>query len=424
MSVLLLLGAVTPAAAGDATVRIQDFFGNVNRVLTDPGYEDRLPERLGALRALVIEMVDFGHAAEFALGSEWPARTRTEREEFIRLFTDLMQTSVFAMVGGRARIDNGLSVTYVGELDERDGVTVATSVLTRSGAQMGVGYRMARRNDRWMVRDVVVDGVSLVDNYRAQFQKVIHRSSYAGLVTEMRTRIAELGRPTEMAARGPRASLTTASIPEASVTAQPVAVVAPPSSSAPLAAPGTTAVAAPVSAPPGASPAAAISPAPSVASPAPAPAIATPSATSPPAPIASQSAAPAAAPAPVVAPVTSAPASPTWRAASETPVDTARVAQVRVAPPAIPRTIAPRAVVAPRPAAIASFWVQLGAFREVERAIQVVSALKDEEISMLSAPGRPLIRVLVGPFGNRADATAKMRDLRRRGYDGFVAEAN
>lgn len=365
---LVVLGAGGPASASDATDRIRSFFSDVNRVLANARDDERMPERLGELRAMVFEMVDFPRAAEVALGLEWFGRTRAEREEFTRLFSDLLQTSVFAMVGGRARIDNGLAVNFVGELSDGAGVTVATSVLTRSGAEMAVGYRMARRNGRWMVHDVVVDGVSLVDNYRAQFQKVIQRSSYAGLVGEMRTRLAELARPMETAT----------------------------AARAPVTVPAAAREAAPVSAPAPAAPA--VSPAPVVVAAAPPSAVARVE----PAPAVSRVSEPASAAAP--------------SAADPPAVETSRAEPLRVVASTAPRAIVPRT---PRGA---MFWVQIGAFREVDRAMRVVAALRDEAISMLSVPGQPLIRVLIGPFPNRAAATAKLQDLQRRGYEAFIAE--
>lgn len=249
MLVLVLVSAL-PASAGAPTERIREFFASVNRVIADPSFDDRPQERLLALRGLVVEIVDFRSAAAVALGPAWAARTTAERDEFGRLFTDLLQTSVFSSVGGRARIDNGLTVTYIGELGDRDGQTVATSVLTRSGGEMAVGYRMALRQGRFMVHDVVIDGVSLVDNYRAQFQKVIQRSSYAGLVGEMRARIADL--------RGPGAPPTTmAAAPSApgsvAVTAAPASVPVA-AAAAPASVPVTAAAKEEVAAPAPASP--------------------------------------------------------------------------------------------------------------------------------------------------------------------------
>ena len=200
LALAAILSSATPAAAGPPTDRVREFFGQVNRTLADPAFEDRPLDRLPVLRALVADVVDFRTAAAVALGNEWAPRSFAEREEFVGLFTDLLQTSVVGSVGSRARLDNGVAVTYIAELGDAGGITVSTSVLTRSGGEMDVGYRMVSRDGRWMVHDVVVDGVSLVDNYRAQFQKVIQRSSYAGLVNEMRTRIHDLGRVPVVAA--------------------------------------------------------------------------------------------------------------------------------------------------------------------------------------------------------------------------------
>jgi phospholipid transport system substrate-binding protein len=355
---------------------IREFFADVNRVLADQSYEDRLPERLAALRALVVEVVDFRDAAAVALGPEWSSRTPGEREEFVRLFADLLQTSVFSSIGGRARIENGLTVTYIGELDDREGVTVATTVLARNGREMAVGYRMAQRDGRWMIHDVVVDGVSLVDNYRAQFQKVMQRSSYEDLVGEMRARIADLG----------HAPVT------ASMRPVPAIVTAAPAVSAPsLAEP-------PVQQP---APVMTITPAPVVV--AVAPAVSAPVQTA-------------------VAPVQTAvaPVQTTVSAPVQTVV--ARVPAVG-APPRISAIaeIPPRAVAPPSTDA-RGFWIQVGAFRSDERAMQVLAALRDQTASLLAAPAQ-LLRVVVGPFSDRRAAAAKLREIRARGYDAFIAEA-
>ena len=360
LTLALLVATGAPAAADAPTEQIREFFGNVNRVLADPSYDDRLPDRLAAMRALVAEIVDFRNAASFALGFEWSARSTAEREEFARLFADLLQTSVFSSVGSRARLDNGLAVTYVGELTDPNGVTVATTVLTRGGSEMAVGYRMAKRQNRWMVHDVVIDGVSIVENYRAQFQKVMQRSSYAGLVSEMRARIADLGR------QAPPVAAT------AVVTAAPAAVVAS-SGAEPIPAAETA-------------PVASAEPRPLVVVAVPVEVAAAAPPPSPPAPAVTPSPAPRSAPPVVVAAV-----------------------PVRPIESRVPRAPA--------------FWVQVGAFQNVERAIGVATALRDHAVSIITAPDQPLMRVLIGPFTERAAAAAKLREIRARGYDAFIAEA-
>ncbi len=372
----VLIGAVSTASAGPALEHMRDFFGRVNRLLVDPAYDDRLPERLGAIRALVGELVDFRSAAVLALGAEWDTRTSAEREEFARLFADLLQTSVLSSIGGRARIANGLAVTYIGELPDRDGVTVATSVLMRTGTEMGVGYRMTERNGRWKVYDVVLDGVSLVDNYRAQFHKVIGRTSYADLVNEMRARLAELGGPT---ATGATASAPVTVVP---VAAQAVVAARKPSES------------------------------------------------------------PAALP-PAVAPVTIAAApvtpldSPTVRPREWTPIvaretlpdprdatpaePPAAAERASVAPPANGRVASVAKPVAPRTVRGPAYWIQVGAFSNTDRLVDTATALRDQAVTLVTDPDHPLTRVMVGPFADRAVATSKVRELRARGFEAFIA---
>jgi phospholipid transport system substrate-binding protein len=381
LAALILVGGVSPASAGSALEHIRGFFGDVNRLLVDPAYDDRLPERLGAIRALLIDLVDFRVAAMLALGHEWDVRSAAEQDEFARLFADLLQTSMFSSIGARARIVNGLTVTYIGELPDRDGVTVATSVLMRAGTEMGVGYRMSQRNGRWKVYDVVIDGVSLVDNYRAQFQKVMARSSYAGLVNEMRTRIAELG-----------ATTATAAAPAAPVTVVPTAqaIVAPRRPLDSSAAPKPPAVAAATTETAPAAP-----PDPSTVR----PREWTPSVT--------RDAAP-------VAPLAPAPSAPVEPHTTETHP---------AAPPASARPAATAKPVVPRVARGSLYWVQVGAFESAETLVNTAAALRDQAVTLMTDPARPLTRVMVGPFPNRATATTKVREMRARGYEAFIADA-
>ena len=351
----LVLASVAPASAGAPTERVREFFASANRIIVDPVYEARPDERLGAPRRLVTEMVDFRNAAAVALGSEWSARSASERDEFVRLFTDLLETSVFASVGARARIDRGITVTYTDEVRNGDATAVMTTVLTRSGREMSVGYHMVLRQGRWVVHDLVLDGVSLVENYRAQFQKFMQRSSYAGLVSEMRGRIADLGRNTATA------SAANAPAPIV-VPARPAITVVP----------GTPWVAAPASTREDAA---------SVAGP---------------------------------------PAVAVTRAQ---PVVVSAMTQ-REVPPVEVRAPDVRVLELLRPAArIERYWVQVGAFRSPEKAIQVATALRAETVSLFTAPADPLLRVVVGPFASRDAATSKLREIRARGYDDFIAGA-
>ena len=382
----MLLGVATGAAAGGATDRVRGFFADVNRIIVDPSYDARPEERLVAVRRLVTDMVDFRHAAGIALGSEWAARTPGDREEFVRLFTTLLETSLFASVGAKARIDGGIGVTYVAETEHDDVTTVATTVLTRSDRALAVDYRLRQRQGRWVVHDVVLEGVSLVENYRAQFQKVMQRSSYEALVGEMRSRTADLT---------PRPPATTVA---AAAAGAPVARVLP----------DTAALPAPVPA--------RILPEPAMATaPVTAPRV-SPAVGSPDAPRTLVAADHRARPEVTDAGPRSAARPPVEAVMSLALADT----QKSDAPAAPPKPAATRSV-EPAPARANSFWVQVGAFRSGDKAMRVVAALRDQAVSLFTAPNDPLLRVVVGPFASRDAAASKLLEIRARGYEAFIS---
>ena len=185
---VLLLSLVTDAAATFPTQALRGFFAQANRIVLSPDPDLSVEARRHLIRTLAYEVFDFREAASLALGSEWQARTPGEREEFSRLFADLLEAGYIAMMGSTANMQGGLIMDYVGETIDGDAARVRTIVLTRNGADLPVDFAMVRTDTRWSVRDVTIDGVSLVANYRAQFQRVMQASSYAELVARLRAR--------------------------------------------------------------------------------------------------------------------------------------------------------------------------------------------------------------------------------------------
>ncbi len=200
---LVLLSFVTDAAATFPTEALRGFFAQANRIVLSPDPDLLVETRRQIIRTLAHQVFDFREAASLALGPEWQARTPAEREEFARLFADLLEGGYIAMMGSKVTMHGGLIMDYVGESIEGDTAVVRTIVLTRDGNDCPVNYQMVRVDTRWLVRDVSIDGVSLVANYRAQFQRVMRASSYADLMARMRTRspdappvaVATIGRP-------------------------------------------------------------------------------------------------------------------------------------------------------------------------------------------------------------------------------------
>jgi phospholipid transport system substrate-binding protein len=184
----LCLGVAQPAWATSPTGTLQVFFARTNTVLqsVDPAQGLETPRQ--AIRDLVNEVFDFRAAAAVALGSVWLSRVPEDQDAFTRLFAIFLERGFVAMVGSKARVAGGMSIQYLGESIDGESARVVTTLLTRGGQELPVDYWMVRRGDRWKVQDVVVDGVSLVMNYRAQFARILAAYPYAELVARMQAK--------------------------------------------------------------------------------------------------------------------------------------------------------------------------------------------------------------------------------------------
>lgn len=199
-----LLAAAVSEASGPTDL-LRGVFAETNRILTDPTTEDRPHERLAAIRSLFSRVFDFRGAAERALGRQWQARSLAEQNEFTKVFGEFVQRGVVYWIASVADIDlngTGVTVQYLGESVNRDTAAVRTAILGRGGRLILLDHDLVFRERRWLVRDVTIDGLSLVGSYRAQFEHVIRVSSYRDLVERMRARVSDSPRPQPASATG------------------------------------------------------------------------------------------------------------------------------------------------------------------------------------------------------------------------------
>jgi phospholipid transport system substrate-binding protein len=166
----------------------------VLKVLRDPEPrgEAQVNRRRGALDRIAGEIFDFGDMSRRALGPHWEQRTTAERVEFVRLFTELIQRVYVAKVDQHAA---ATKITFRGETVDAAYAVVQTTIPLGNGGKLPLDYRMHHTRDRWQVYDLSIDGISLVANYRAQFNKVIRASSYGELVTRLRAPRADASAP-------------------------------------------------------------------------------------------------------------------------------------------------------------------------------------------------------------------------------------
>jgi len=420
---LVLLAVALPAAAraGAPTDALRDFFGAVNVVLSDPTTEQQPLERLRAIRRHVDDVFDFREAAMLALGREWMARTPLEQNEFVALFADLLERSFVWRVAGKATTAGGLKVDYLGELVDRDTAVVETAVAARDGNPLRLGFRLVQRADRWVVRDVVMDGVSTMDNYHAQFQRLARDGSWPELMAQLRAKVGVPAGTVQVAAAAPP-MMWPAELRAPDRVAEPMVPVPAPPVPAAIARPLETAVVpirAPYTAPPPTGPRP-----PSVA---PAAGALAATATEPtPVPVSAPPAKPT--PAPLADVVTARPVvSPPRETAPPAPVrdvtppaPTRAVALVTPPPVPVPPRVEPppvsRGIVA-RPAPGGGWWIQVGAYRSASAAGRVAAQVHGEILVVATrADTEPLLRVRVGPFADRARAEARRSELEAKGW--------
>ena len=181
LTAILALVTAGTAVAGEPTDQVRR---SVDEVLKIVQSQPDGPARRTAVRQAANRLFDFEETAKRALGPHWQQRTPAEREEFVRLFSDLLEAAYV----GKIDLYQGEKITYVGETVDGDQATVKTRIVTKQGNEVPVDYRLLREKDGWRVYDVIIEGVSLVANYRTQFNKIIQTFSYDDLVKRMRAK--------------------------------------------------------------------------------------------------------------------------------------------------------------------------------------------------------------------------------------------
>jgi phospholipid transport system substrate-binding protein len=184
---LMVAGAM--AATSSPRDVVQAAVTRVVAVLQDDFQAGRLDRtrsemRRTEIRRVASELFDFDEMARRTLTRHWHARTADEQAEFVRLMTDLLEGSYI----GRIEQFSGERILYLSERIDGHYATVRSRIVTRRPSEIAVDYRLQLREGRWRAYDVLLDGVSFVATFRAEFDRIIQQSSYAGLIDKLRKR--------------------------------------------------------------------------------------------------------------------------------------------------------------------------------------------------------------------------------------------
>ena len=181
------------AVAGLPTDQIKATVEKALVVLKDPRFKPpaKQQERRDQLRQILFARFDFAEMAKRSLGPDWRRRTPQEQEDFVRLFTEILERAYADIIESYTNE----KIVYVREKVDGNYADVYSKIVTAKGEEYTINYKAQLAGNDWKVYDVIAENVSLVNNYRSQFTRVISKSSYEELVRRLRDKSEFSGAP-------------------------------------------------------------------------------------------------------------------------------------------------------------------------------------------------------------------------------------
>ena len=185
IALALFLLVLFPASsrAGVAADQLRQTADKVLLILQDARLKsaDQKQARREQLRQVISARFDFTEMAMRSLGQNWRQRSADEQRRFVELFTELLEGSYADQIESF----NGEKIVYGRDTQENNDAEVDTKIVSKKAEEFAVNYRMHAVDREWKVYDVVIENISLVNNYRSQFNRVLARSSFDDLLRKL-----------------------------------------------------------------------------------------------------------------------------------------------------------------------------------------------------------------------------------------------
>lgn len=180
-------GVSSVSVAGEPTEDVRKTTDKLIAIFSDPALKapDKARERAIQIRKAVDERFDWEEMSKRTLATHWKQRTEKEKKEFIDLFGKLLERTYLDKVESYS----GEKVLYIDESVDGNYAVVRVKVVTKKETEILVEYRLKNKSGEWFVYDISVEGVSLVNNYRKQFNSILVRSSYKDLMEKLRAKV-------------------------------------------------------------------------------------------------------------------------------------------------------------------------------------------------------------------------------------------
>jgi len=183
----------TVAGQASVTAGVKKTVDEVVRIVADKELKKPQNEkkRRRELKEAIGTIFDYGEMAKRSMGIHWKDRTPAEKKEFVQLFETLLENSYASKIESY----NQERIVYLGETVDGDYAEVKSKVITPKRDEYSLDYRLFGSGGKWMVYDVVIEGVSMVSNYRTQFNKIIRNQGYGELLKKLRSKSEEISTP-------------------------------------------------------------------------------------------------------------------------------------------------------------------------------------------------------------------------------------
>jgi len=160
----------------------------VVKIVSDKELKKNDQKRRQMLKKTISVIFDYNEMAKRSMGKHWNQRSAAEKKQFAELFASLLENSYASKIESY----NNEKIVYLKETLDGDHAELKSKVVTSKRDEFTLDYRLINQNGKWMVYDVVIEGVSLVSNYRTQFNKIIASNGYPELVKKLQTKTDEL----------------------------------------------------------------------------------------------------------------------------------------------------------------------------------------------------------------------------------------
>ena len=187
------------AVAAEPTDMVKQVTDRVLRILEDPQWQGpgKEDQRQQQLRQISEHAFAWEEMARRALAVHWRERSPQERQEFVQLFRDLVERTYINRLEQASKEKQ--DILYTGERVDGSRAVVSTKAITTRRTEIPLEYRLIKQNGGWQIYDVLIEGVSLINNYRSQFNEIIRSSSYENLVQKLRSRDESVAAPGQKA---------------------------------------------------------------------------------------------------------------------------------------------------------------------------------------------------------------------------------